>query len=79
VTRRALLATLIGVPILGTNVPALGAGAVITGRFDATGTERSERILNFGKAFAWTVNDAALWAQLEPLIGQDVTITVESA
>lgn len=77
-TRRAFLATVCGVPMLGTTVPALGmrAGVHLTGRLDATETELSEHTVNFGKACAIFVNDEALWTSLQPLIGPEVHISI---
>jgi hypothetical protein len=75
VTRRRVLG-LIG---LSTILPTVGeaqSGFSLRGRLDATGTERSERTVNFGKSFAWIVNDAALWAEIEPLIDSNVRIHV---
>jgi hypothetical protein len=76
-TRRAFFATLVGVPLMGMNVPALGASGVhLTGRLDATETERSEQMANFGKACAIVVNDKALWASLEPLLNSTVQLSI---
>lgn len=49
----------------------------LRGRLTATDSERVEHIANFGKAFAWFVNDTALWDQVEPLLGAEVKIRIE--
>ena len=78
VTRRAFFATLIGVPIIGTTVPALGmrAGVHLTGRLDATEAEHQEMYANFGKACALIVNDKALWDAIKPMLGTTVTLSL---
>ena len=48
----------------------------MTGKFDATQTERSERYLNFGKTFALVVNDVAIWDALQPCIGPKVQVSI---
>ena len=59
-TRRAFFATVAGVTSFHVPVTATRAGVHMTGKFDATQTERSERYLNFGKTFALVVN-GQLW------------------
>jgi nitrate/TMAO reductase-like tetraheme cytochrome c subunit len=79
-TRRALLATLIGVPIMGTNVPTLGTGFVVTGKADATEGEKLEGYVNLGKEFCLVCHPKSpAYPKLMELVGHDVTVTVEPA
>lgn len=77
-TRRGFIAGF--VPILGSSMPTLGeaarAGVHLTGRLDATETERVEQTVNFGKACAIFVNDPAMWAAVQPLIGSEVQFSM---
>lgn len=73
-TRRQWCAALAVTMTPGTVTAA--PGFHVTGPLTATDTERAERYVNLGKALAVVVNDAALWDQLTPLIGQTVVISV---
>ena len=57
------------------SVPAEAAGVHLTGTLYATDTARR---VNFGKAFALVVNDAALWTNVEPLIGQRIVMSIRT-
>lgn len=74
-TRRALLMTAIGGTATASRVTAR-TGVHLIGRLDATESERTERLANFGKALALVVNDRALWDQIAPMLGREVQISI---
>lgn len=74
-TRRAWLATAIGVTATVSPVTAR-TGVHLTGRLDATESEQTEHIANFGKALALVVRDRALWDQVAPMLGREVQISI---
>lgn len=76
-TRRAWLTSLLAVAATPRPASAQRGFQLTDMRITATESERVERYVTVGKAFTWVVNDKALWAQLEPLIGRTVTIRVE--
>lgn len=73
----AALAVFVGAAFAFADTRQSSKGFILTGRLTATETERTERYVNFGKAFAWVINDATLWAELRPLIGEEIVIVVE--
>jgi hypothetical protein len=77
-TRRDLLLTAIGLSAAPSRAFAK-AGVHVTGRLDSTDSERTEKIANFGKAFAIIVNDDALWHALSPMLNTDVNISIFQA
>lgn len=77
-TRRRLLATLIGVPIMGNGVATQGKGFVVTGKADATEGEKLEGYVNLGKEFCLVAHPRSpAYPKLMELVGHDVTVTVE--
>jgi hypothetical protein len=82
-TRRALLATLIGVPIMGTNVPRLGAaqaGFHVTGPIEPLEQEKQEGYFPIGKDMTlMTHPKSPIYDDLLSLVGRTVRVHVEPA
>ena len=53
-----------------------GAGFTVTGPLSCTDTERDQRLVNLGKVCAVIVADDHLWAQIQPLIGKDASVSI---
>ena len=75
-SRRQFFATALCVTATADSVTAQARGFHVRGTLSATDSERTEQIVNMGRDFAWVVNDKALWANVEPLIGSEIAVTV---
>lgn len=71
-TRRALLMTLIGVPITAKTVTAHN-GVHLRGRLDKG---RAPQAAVFGDVLTLEVQDVALWNAITPMLGADVQFSL---
>jgi hypothetical protein len=79
VTRRALLATLIGVPMTAKNVTAQ-SGFVITDTLTAIEAEKLEGYVNIGNEFGMSAHPkSAVYPALMALVGSKVRVHVSPA